>query len=219
MKFNTFSLYPELLLNAEGFGIIGNAIKNNIIQIDNLNLRDFSFDKRGSLDSPPYGGGAGMVLRVDVLFKALSSIKEDTYSIMLSASGKKYSQKKAKELSLKKNITIFSGKYEGFDERFLNFVDEEISLGDFVLSSGDFPTLCLIDSITRLLPGVLGNKDSLESESFENDLLEYPQYTRPEVFLEKKVPKILLSGNHKKIEEYRYKESLKKTNKNRKDLL
>ena len=222
MKFNIITLYPEFYSNIFKFGIIQRAITQKKLQIEIHSLRDSAIDKRGSIDDSPYGGGAGMILRVDVLYNALKKIKEtqDTYSIIFSASGKKFNQQKTINFSKKENITLICPKFEGFDERILKFVDIELSIGDFILSSGDYASLCVLDSVSRLIPGVLGNNESLSEESFSDpNLLEYPQYTRPAIFMEEKVPEVLISGDHKKVEEYRKKESLKKTRKNRSDLL
>lgn len=219
MKINLITLFPSFYENFFSLGIIKKAISLNKLYINIIDLRDFSFDGKGRVDDTPYGGGAGMIIRVDVLYNALKSVKEETHSLIMSASGKKYNQEKAKELSSKDNITIICPKYEGFDERIVDFVDEEISIGDYILSSGDIPALVIIDSLARQIDGVLQNKDSLKEESFNSNILEYPQYTKPLEFLDKSVPEILISGNHKKIKEYRDEIALKKTRKNRKDLL
>ena len=222
MKFNIVTLYPDFYFNIFSFGVINRALIQNKIDIDIYNLRDFAEDKRGSVDDTPFGGGAGMILRADILYKAINYIQEkgQTFSIMLSASGEKFNQKKAYKLSEKKNITIICSKFEGFDERILKYTDLELSIGDYVLSSGEYASLCLLDSIVRLIPGVLGNKDSLLEESFSDpNMLEYPQYTRPKNFMGDTVPEILISGDHKKVSEYRKKQALDKTRKNRADLL
>jgi tRNA (guanine37-N1)-methyltransferase len=222
MKFNIVTLYPDFYSNIFSFGVINRALIQNKIDIDIYNLRDFAEDKRGSVDDTPFGGGAGMILRADILYKAINYIQEkgQTFSIMLSASGEKFNQKKAYKLSEKKNITIICSKFEGFDERILKYTDLELSIGDYVLSSGEYAALCLLDSIVRLIPGVLGNKESLLEESFSDpNMLEYPQYTRPKNFMGDTVPEILISGDHKKVSEYRKKQALDKTRKNRADLL
>ena len=214
MKFNIVTLYPSYFESSLELGILKKAISRNIISVNIVNLRDFAIDKRGSVDDTPYGGGAGMVLRVDVLYKALENIRtKDGYSNALSPRGKRFTQEISKELSLKKEINIFSGRFEGFDERFLKFVDLELSLGDFILSGGESAVLSILDSVVRLLPGVLGNNKSLEEESFVNNLLEYPQYTKPKEFKGARVPSVLLSGNHEEIKEWRLKMSKIKTGK------
>jgi len=222
MKFNIITLYPDFYSQIFSFGVINRALIQNKIDIDIYNLRDFADDKRGSVDDTPFGGGAGMILRADILYKALKNItdKEKTYSIMLSASGEKFDQKKAANLSKKKNITLICSKFEGFDERILKYTDLELSIGDYVLSSGEYASLCVLDSIVRLIPGVLGNSESLSEESFSDPrMLEYPQYTRPKNFMGEFVPEILVSGDHKKVSEYRKKKALEKTRKNRADLI
>ncbi len=221
MQINIVTLYPQYFESNFAFGTLKKALGVNAIYINIINLRDFAFDTRGSVDDTPYGGGSGMILRVDVLFNALSSIKNSGYKIMLSASGKKYTQEIARSLEKKDTITLFCGKFEGFDERFLNFVDLELSIGDYVLSGGEVAALVVIDSIARLLPGVLGNKDSVEEESFSpnSNILEYPQYTKPQTFNDFSIPEILVSGNHKEMKEFRKKEAIKKTKKNRPDLI
>ena len=219
MKINLITLSPYFYKDFLSLGIIKKAISLNKLEVNIIDLRDFSFDGKGRVDDTPYGGGAGMIIRPDVLYNALKSIKEETYSIIMSASGKKYNHKKTIELSSKENITIICPRYEGFDERIVDFVDDEISVGDYILSSGDIPALVLIDSLARQIDGVLQNKDSLKEESFSDGVLEYPQYTKPVDFLGKTVPKILTSGDHEKIKEYRKEIAMKKTRKNRKDLL
>lgn len=222
MKFNIITLYPDFYSQIFSFGAINKAIIQNRIETEVYNLRDFAEDKRGSVDDTPFGGGAGMILRADILYKALKNItdKENTYSIMFSASGEKFDQKRAVDLSEKKNITLICSKFEGFDERILKFTDLELSIGDYVLSSGEYASLCVLDSIVRLIPGVLGNSVSLSEESFSDPkLVEYPQYTRPKDFMGEPVPEVLISGDHKKILEYRKKKALEKTRKNRSDLL
>ncbi|MCL4393026.1 tRNA (guanosine(37)-N1)-methyltransferase TrmD [Patescibacteria group bacterium] len=215
MNLNIFTLYPDYFISPFNFGILKKALSEKLVNINVINLREFAYDKRGSVDDTPYGGGAGMVLRVDVLHRALESVKsKNGFSIMLSPAGKRYNQKIARKLSVKKEINIFSGRFEGFDERFLNFVDMELSLGDFVLSGGESASLVVIDSVVRLIPGVLGNEKSLDTESFSlGGLLEYPQYTKPKDFMGFGVPEVLLSGDHKKIDIWRKEKSLQKTKK------
>ncbi len=221
MLINIVTLYPQYFESNFAFGTLKKALGINAINLNIINLRDFAFDNRGSVDDTPYGGGSGMILRVDVLFNALSSIKNSGYKVMLSASGKKYTQKIAKNLIKQEAITLICGKFEGFDERILNFVDLELSVGDYVLSGGEVAALVVIDSVTRLLPGVLGNEESIEEESFssESNLLEYPHYTKPQTFNELSVPEVLISGNHKEIKSFRENEKLNKTKKNRPDLV
>lgn len=224
-------------------GLIARGIKKEIIKVNLLNLYDFAIDKHRSIDDSPYGGGPGMILRVDVVAKAISKIMPKGKSrkpkiLLLTPRGEKFDQKMAKKLAKEKEIVLIAGRFEGYDERIRNLVDEEISIGDYVLTSGDLPAMVLIDAISRHLPGFIQEKKSLEEESFSLNLpggktgianckitfrhancLEYPQYTRPEIFKGRHVPKILLSGNHQKIKEWREKESLKKTRKSRPDLI
>lgn len=218
MKYNILTLFPEMF-TALNESILKRAKEEGIININIVNIRDFSQNKHNHVDDTPYGGGAGMVIKPDVLKRTLDSIEKDTYVIYLSPKGKTFNNKMAKELSKKENITFIAGHYEGIDERFIQkYVDEEISIGDYVLSGGEIPCMVLVDAISRNINGVISDK-SLEEESFENGLLEYSQYTKPEVFEDMKVPEILLSGNHQNINKYRRQESIKITFERRKDLL
>ncbi|MBL7058498.1 tRNA (guanosine(37)-N1)-methyltransferase TrmD [Patescibacteria group bacterium] len=211
MKFNIITIFPQVLDAYFNESILKRAQEKNIVQINSLNLRDWTFDKHHSVDDTPYGGGAGMVMRVDVIHAALKDIVSNQgakKTILLSAKGKKWDQQLAKKYSKLEEVNIICGRYEGVDERVTKFIDDEISIGDYVLTGGEIGAMVIVDSVTRLLPGVLGNKVSLESESHNKPgQLEYAQYTRPEIFVadEKKyrVPKVLLSGNHKEIEEWK----------------
>lgn len=211
MIFHVITLFPEMFEGAFSQSILSRAQKEGRVKIKFINPRDFSENKYQSVDDKPYGGGAGMIMRVDIVVKALESIKPKPYSILLSASGKKYNQKTADSLKSKKQIAIICGRYEGVDDRVEKFVDTVVSIGDYVLTGGEIPAMAIIDSVTRLIPGVI-NPKSLESESFSPDtryqtpdtnLIEYPQYTRPEEFRGLKVPKVLLSGNHAEIAKWR----------------
>ena len=188
-------------------------------KVEIVNIRDFAGDKHKTVDDKPYGGGKGMVMKVDVLVKALESIKEKPYSILLSASGEKYTQKSARILANKSQIALICGHYEGTDARVEKFVDKTYSIGDFVLTGGEIAAMAIVDSTTRLVPKVI-HPESLESESFaiKKGLLEFPQYTRPEEFRGLKVPKILLSGNHREIEKWREVQAIKRTTKFRPNL-
>ena len=204
--------------------IIKRAIKNGLVKINLYNIRDWAKDKHKTVDDKPYGGGVGMIMRVDILDRALSSIlpkqkKKKTKIILLSASGKPFNQKMAQKLSKIDRLILICGHYEGIDERIITLIDEEISIGDYVLTGGELPAAVVVDTVVRLIPGVVGKEESLKEESFSKNLLEYPQYTRPEVYKGIKVPKILLSGNHKKIAEWREQQALKITKKRRPDLL
>ena len=219
MKFDILTLFPEMFESIKQ-SIIGKAIEKNLIEINLVNIRDFSKDKHKKVDDTPYGGGAGMVLRPDVVYDAYQSVKSDnTKVIYLSPKGKTLNQEKVKELAKENHIILLCGHYEGIDQRVLDeIVDEEISIGDYVLTGGEIPAMVLIDSVSRYVDGVI-TKESVEEESFSNGLLEYPQYTRPEIFLDKKVPEILLSGHHENIRKWREDEALKITRQNRPDLL
>ncbi len=215
MTFHIITIFPHIFDSYFNESILKRALKNNLISIKIHNLRDWTADKHKTVDDSPFGGGAGMVMKVEPLYKALKSIKsksQKSKTILLSAKGKTWNQKLAKSHSKLKNIILICGRYEGVDERVKKFVDEEISVGDYVLTGGEIGALAIIDSITRLLPGALGNADSAKYESHTTPgVLEHPHYTRPEVFIAngKKltVPKVLLSGDHKKIADWRVKQS------------
>ena len=220
MKFDILTLFPEMFAPLEQ-SIIGRAVENNRIEINLTNIRDFSKDKHKKVDDTPYGGGAGMVMMPDVVYDSYMSIphKENAKVIYLSPKGKALNQQKVEELSKQEHLILLCGHYEGIDQRVLDeIVDEEISIGDYVLTGGELPAMVLIDSVSRYVEGVL-NKESVSEESFTNGLLEYPQYTRPEVFLNKKVPEILLSGHHENIKKWRREQSLEITKKKRPELL
>lgn len=219
MQFDVLTLFPEMfdILNES---IIGKAKEKGLIDVKLINIRDFSKDKHKKVDDTPYGGGAGMVIQADVVYDAYKSIQDkDAKVIFLSPQGKKLDQNKVEELSKEKHLILLCGHYEGIDQRVIDeIVDEEISIGDYVLTGGELPAMVLIDSISRYVEGVL-KKDSTKEESFSQGLLEYPQYTRPEVFNGKKVPEVLLSGHHKNIDKWRRKQSLKITLEKRPDFL
>ena len=219
MKFDILTLFPEMFKHLYE-SIIGKAIKNGIIDINIVNIRDFSKDKHKKVDDTPYGGGAGMVIRPDVVYDAYKSvIKEDAKVIYMSPQGNLLDQKKVINLSKEKHIILLCGHYEGIDKRVLEeIVDEEISIGDYVLTGGEIPAMVLIDSISRNIEGVI-NEESTNEETFSNGLLEYPQYTRPEIFNNKKVPEVLLSGHHENINKWRRNQSIKNTYIKRKELL
>lgn len=221
MKFDVVTLFPELIDIYKNNGIIGRAVENGLFEFDFVNLRDYSQDKHKKVDDYPYGGGPGMLLKPEPMFNALDAIKkQNSYIIYLSPKGSLFNQSKAKELSNKDHIILIAGHYEGIDQRIIDkYVDEEISVGDFVLTSGELPVLMIVDSVGRLLPGVLGSDESSIEESHSNGLLEYPQYTRPESYEGMEVPEILLSGHHKKIEEWRLFKSIEITLKRRPDLI
>lgn len=219
MQFDVLTLFPEMfeILNES---IIGKAKQKGLININLINIRDFSKDKHKKVDDTPYGGGAGMVLMPDVVYDAYKSVKDDKAKVIyMSPQGKKLSQDKVEELSKQEHLILLCGHYEGIDQRVIDtIVDEEISIGDYVLTGGELPAMVLIDSVSRYIEGVL-KEDSTKEESFSNGLLEYPQYTRPEVFGSQRVPEVLLSGHHQNIDKWRREQSLKMTLNKRPDLL
>ena len=219
MKFDVLTLFPEMF-EALNQSIIGRAKEKNLIEINLINIRDFSKDKHKKVDDTPYGGGAGMVMKADVVYDAYKSIKDENAKVIyMSPQGKTLNQSKVEELSKEEHLIILCGHYEGIDQRVLDkIVDEEISIGDYVLTGGEIPAMVLIDSVSRYVEGVL-KADSIKEESFSDGLLEYPQYTRPEIFEGEKVPEILLSGNHQEIDKWRKEKSLEITKKKRPDLL
>ena len=219
MKFDVLTLFPEMFEPLKQ-SIIGKAVEKKLIDIHLVNIRDFSKDKHKKVDDTPYGGGAGMVMRPDVVYEAYQSVKQDQAKVIyMSPQGKKLNQQIVENLSKESHLIILCGHYEGIDQRVLDeIVEEEISIGDYVLTGGEIPAMVLIDSVSRYVEGVI-KQDSIQEESFSNGLLEYPQYTRPEIFQGKAVPEILLSGHHENIEKWRKKRSLEITKKKRPDLL
>lgn len=220
MRFDVLTLFPEMFIPLQK-SILERAQKNGNIDINLINIRNFSKDKHKKVDDTPYGGGAGMVIRPDVVYDAYNSIenRENAKVIFLSPQGKTLNQQKVEELSNQEHLILLCGHYEGIDQRVLDkIVDEEISIGDYVLTGGELPSMVLIDAVSRYVDGVL-NKESIKEESFSNNLLEYPQYTRPEIFLEEKVPEVLISGHHENIRKWREEQSKIITNKKRPDLI
>lgn len=219
MKFDVLTLFPEMFTPLKE-SIIGKAVEDKKIELNLINIRDFSKDKHKKVDDTPYGGGAGMVMKADVVYDAYESVKEEGAKVIfLSPQGKTLNQDKVKNLAKEKHIILLCGHYEGIDQRVIDeIVDEEISIGDYVLTGGELPAMVLIDSVSRYVEGVL-NKESVEEESFTNNLLEYPQYTRPEIFHGIKVPEVLLSGHHENIKKWREEQSLKNTLQKRPNLL
>ena len=219
MRIKVLSLFPKMFDGILNESIIKRAIDDKKVNIDVIDLRGYSKDKHNKVDDTIYGGGAGMLIKCEPVFDAIDDLKtKNTKVIMLSPDGVKYNQEKAYELSKEKNIILLCGHYEGFDERINTVVDEKISIGDYVLTGGEIPAMAIIDSVTRLLPGVI-NEESHLNDSFNNDLLDYHQYTKPKEYRGMKVPDVLLSGDHKKIDEWRREEQIKKTKKQRPDLL
>ncbi|PIU29246.1 MAG: tRNA (guanosine(37)-N1)-methyltransferase TrmD [Candidatus Hydromicrobium americanum] len=228
LKIDVVTIFPDMFDNIIEFGVLKEAFKKNICQLNIYNLRDFSNYKHGRVDDRPYGGGPGMVLMPEPIDNAITFIKkknkikkkEKQKVILLAPRGEKLNQNKLKYLSNLENIILICGRYEGVDERLIDsLIDLEISIGDYVLTGGEIPAMVIIDGVIRLLPGVVGKEESLKSESFEDNLLDYPQYTRPPVFKGMDVPKILLSGNHKDIQKWRKEKSLEITRTKRPDLI
>lgn len=211
MQIDILTLFPEMFNGFLTESIIKRAIEKEKVKINIINFRDYTTDPHGKVDDTPFGGGAGMVLQVEPIYNALENIKtKDSHIILLTPSGKTFNQQKAKTLTKHNHIILICGHYEGFDDRIKQLVDEEISIGDFILTGGELPAMMISDAIIRLLDGVI-NKESLESESFNEELLDYPVYTKPRDFKGMKVPEVLLSGDHKKIEEYRKQEQIRLT--------
>ncbi|MGB4570117.1 MAG: tRNA (guanosine(37)-N1)-methyltransferase TrmD [Tepidanaerobacteraceae bacterium] len=223
LKIHVLTLFPEFFESPFNVSIIKRALDKGLIQIELINIRDFSRDKHKKVDDYPYGGGSGMVMKPEPIFKAVDYVEktiegERRRIILMSPQGKAFNQSLARELSTEKNLVFICGHYEGIDERVKTLITDEISIGDYILTGGEIPALAIIDAVTRLVPGVLGSSQSLEEESFSDGLLEYPQYTRPEVYRGLKVPDVLLSGNHKEIELFRRREALIRTREKRPDL-
>ncbi len=221
MNINIITLFPEIF-EALNYGLLGQAIDREDIKINIFNLREYKINKYGQVDDKPYGGGEGMVLMAEPLENSLKSIPPVNLGrvINLSPQGNLLNQKKAQELSTLKNLTIICGRYEGIDERFISqYVDEEISIGDFILSGGEFAALTLIDSFSRFIPDVIGNQKSVEEDSFSKGILKGPVYSRPEIFNSKRVPDELLSGNHALIKEWKDNQSLIRTYRRRPELI
>ena len=219
-KVRVFTLYPELFPGPLDSGLYKKALDNKLWSLEVVNIRDYSLDKHRTVDDTPFGGGSGMIMRADVLANSLDKniSNKNEVIIYLSPKGKKFDQIYAKKIS-NKNINIICGHFEGIDERILEARNvEEISIGDFVLSGGEIGAFVIIDSVVRLLPGVIGNPTSLSEESFENYLLEYPQYTKPQKWEKKEVPQVLLTGDHKKIKDWRLRQSEDITRRRRPDL-
>ncbi len=218
MKIDILSLFPEMFDGFLESSIIKRAREQGYVDIKIHNFRDYSLDKHGRVDDYPYGGGAGMVLMCEPIFRCLDEIKTpESFIIMTSPAGHTFKQEMAVDLSKKKHLIILCGHYEGFDERIKSIIDMEVSIGDYVLTGGELPSMVMCDAITRLIPGVI-SAESLEIESFNDGLMDYPNYTRPEEFRGMRVPEVLLSGHHKNIEKYREEERIKRTKEIRKDL-
>lgn len=219
MKIDILTLFPEMFNGFKESSIIKRAINKGLVEINIINFRDYSKLNNKQVDDTPYGGGAGMVLMCDPIVRAIEDLKSnDSLVILLCPQGKMFNQKKVKELSKYRHLIIICGHYEGFDERIREFVDLELSIGDYILTGGELPAMIITDAVTRLLPGVI-NEESFINDSFNDNLLDYPTYTRPEVYRGLKVPDVLLSGNHAKIKEFREAQRYKRTKERRPDLL
>ena len=223
MKFFIMTLFPEMVMSGLNTSITGRASSSGLIDIEAVNIRDFTTEKHGHVDDYPYGGGAGMIMQAEPIYRAYeyicSKCNERPRVIYMTPQGRVFNQKIAEEYAQTDNLVLLCGHYEGVDERILEMiVDENVSIGDFVLTGGELPAMAIVDAVSRLVPGVLNNAESVETESFNNGLLEYPQYTRPAEFMGHKVPEVLLSGHHKNIEEWRLNQSLIRTRDRRPDL-
>jgi len=224
MRFDVLTLFPEMFERVLGESIIGRALENNIIEVNTVNIRDYSKDKHRKVDDYPYGGGTGMVMTPQPIYDAFRAVTESLdYKprvIYMSPQGRLLNQDIVRELAQEKHFVILCGHYEGVDQRVIDLiVDDEISIGDYVLTGGELPAMVLIDAVTRMLPGVLSGEEAYSRESHYNGLLEHPQYTRPYEFMGMKVPEVLLSGHHEKIEKWRMQKSLVNTRNKRPDLL
>lgn len=233
MNFHVLTLFPEMIIQGLNTSITGRAIEKGILSLDAINIRDFSENKHNKVDDYPYGGGAGMVMAAGPVYRAYKhtvdkiknsylneNVEKKTRVIYLTPQGKVFHQSIAEELAREEDLIFLCGHYEGIDERVLEMiVTDNISIGDYVLTGGELPAMVMIDTISRLIPGVLNNDVSAEFESLQDNLLEYPQYTRPEIFMGKSVPEVLLSGHHGNIEQWRREQSIIRTAKNRPDLL
>lgn len=226
MNFYIMTLFPEMIMQGLTTSITGRAIGKGLLSIDAVNIRDYAFNKHHSVDDYPYGGGAGMLMQAEPVYQCYKAVEEKigkekrTRVVYLSPQGKTFNQTMAEEFAKEEDLILLCGHYEGIDERVLEeIVTDYVSIGDFVLTGGELPAMMMVDAISRLVPGVLHNDVSAEFESFQDNLLEYPQYSRPEIWHEKRVPPVLLSGHHVNIEKWRREQSIIRTAKNRPDLL
>ncbi len=220
LRFDVLTIFPEIFIYPLKYGVLGKGIEKGIIEVSPRNIRDFAKGKHRVTDDYPYGGGSGMVMKPEPIVSAIEALKsDDTTVILLDPAGEKFDQKLAFELAKLSHIILVCGRYEGVDERVRFFVDREISVGDYILSGGEFAALIIIDAVSRLVPGVLGNTSSILSDSFVNGLLSYPLYTRPRDFRGLKVPDVLISGDHKKIEIWRKTKAEERTERKRPDIL
>ena len=224
MQFYIMTLFPEMVMQGLDTSIIGRAMNKGLLSIEAVNIRDYAFNKHNSVDDYPYGGGAGMLMQAEPVYQCYQAVEEKigkkTRVIYLSPQGKTFNQNMAEEFANEEELVFLCGHYEGIDERVLEeIVTDYVSIGDYVLTGGELPAMIMVDAISRLVPGVLHNDVSAEFESFQDNLLEYPQYSRPEVWHDKRVPEVLMSGHHANIEKWRREQSVIRTAKNRPDLL
>ena len=224
MQFYIMTLFPEMVMGGLKTSIIGRAIKNELLSIEAINIRDYAFNKHNSVDDYPYGGGAGMLMQAEPVYQCYKALEDRIGKrprvVYLSQQGQTFNQKMAEEFAEEEELVFLCGHYEGIDERVLEeIVTDYVSIGDYVLTGGELPSMIMVDAISRLVPGVLHNDVSAEFESFQDNLLEYPQYSRPETWHDKKVPEVLMSGHHANIEKWRREQSVIRTAKNRPDLL
>lgn len=221
MKFNVLTLFPDMIESCCGCSILKRAIENSVIEVETINPRDYTLDKHKKVDDTPYGGGAGMVLTVQPYVDAYESIEkcENSLTVMLTPQGEVFDDKMSNDFAQYDQIIMLCGHYEGFDERIREIIKpKEVSIGDFVLTGGELPALCLIDSVSRKINGTLGKIESADEDSFSNGLLEYPHYTKPRNYRGLEVPEVLLNGNHAEIEQFRKQQSIQRTKLKRKDL-
>ena len=220
MKIDVLTTFPEMFVGPLDYSMVKRARETGILDFRVVNLRDYTHDRHKTVDDRPFGGGPGMLLKPEPIFEAVENLASDkTRVLMMTPSGRSFNQQAAQELAKEEHLLLLCGAYEGFDERVRTLVDDEFSIGDYVLTNGALPAMVIVDAVTRLLPGVLGDDQSSADESFSHGLLEYPHYTRPAEFRGMKVPEVLLSGNHAEIEKWRREQALKRTQERRPDLL
>ncbi|HWQ75171.1 MAG TPA: tRNA (guanosine(37)-N1)-methyltransferase TrmD [Syntrophomonas sp.] len=220
MRIDILTLFPDMFISPFNESIIGRAVQNRLLQINTVNIRDFALDKHQQADDYPFGGGAGMVMKADVLIRSIRSVKGASGRVIyLSPQGRRLDQPTVRRLSAEEHLVLLCGHYEGIDARAMTLIDEELSIGDYVLTGGELGAMVVVDAVARLIPGVLGDDESARDESFTDGLLEYPQYTRPRSFEDLEVPPVLLSGHHEEIRRWRQKMSLLATLLKRPDLL
>jgi len=223
MRFDIITIFPEIFDSIFDFGIIRRAVEANLIEICLHDLRDYTYDRHRQVDDRPFGGGAGMVMKPEPLFRAVEAVTNDAPQasvVLLSPQGRLFDQNLAREYSQKERVVLICGRYEGLDQRVVeHLITDELSIGDFVLSGGEIPAMVVVDAVTRVIPGALGCEQSAERESFVGGLLDFPQYTRPAEYRGMKVPEVLLSGNHAEIERWRWRKSIEQTLRRRPDLI